>query len=131
MKNSLLIALLLHVFNAFPQAKGEAWFYAMDHTNKVVYLTELQEVVVEDKYNHANAWRQGFVELMGWQKRTPDTYLVSFNWMSKHHAKWYESEKQSRDFKIESFKKRGYNLKWISMPQPKNEENRPSKVSAQ
>ncbi|WP_461486228.1 hypothetical protein [Pedobacter sp.] len=127
----ILFFLMLNATKVFAQAKGEAWFYAMDNNNKVVYLTELQDVTVADKHNNPDAWRNGFAELMGWQSRVPSSYIISFNWMSKHHAKWYESEKQSRNSKIENFKQRGYALKWISMPIPKNPERQATKVSAQ
>lgn len=131
MRYFIFLASILFASNSWAQAKGEAWFYATDNINKVVYLTELQNVEVADKNNNPNAWRNGFVELMGWQKRTPDTYFISFNWMSKHHAKWYESELASRESKIKSFKTRNYTLKWINMPEPKNSEIKAARVSAQ
>lgn len=120
LKSILIILFLLCSIVSFAQAKGEAWFYALDHANKVMYVTELQYIVVEDKYNNPNAWRNGFVELMNWQNRTPSSYFVSFNWMSTNHSKWYASEKESREQKINAFKQKNYTLKWIDMPQPKN-----------
>ena len=113
------------------QAKGEAWFYAVDHTNKIMYLTELQNVDVADNHNNPDAWRNGFVELMGWQNRVPNTYFVSFNWMSTNNAKWYASEKESREQKINSFKNKGYSVKYISMPEPKNPPQKKYNVSGQ
>ncbi|WP_367754452.1 hypothetical protein [Flavobacterium sp. WC2430] len=118
----ILITALLMVLSvqSFSQAKGEAWFYATDFTNKTMYLTELQNVVIEEKYNNPDAWRYGFVELMGWQNRVPNTYFVAFKWMSTTNAKWYASEVESRNFKINDFKSKGYTIKYISMPAPKN-----------
>ncbi|WP_445713613.1 hypothetical protein [Flavobacterium sp.] len=131
MKLLLTTLLLIISTQSFSQAKGEAWFYAVDHTNKIMYLTELQNVVVADKHNNPDAWRNGFVELMGWQNRVPNTYFVSFNWMSTNNAKWYASEKESREQKISAFKNKGYSLQYISMPEPKNPPQKKYSASGQ
>ena len=112
------------------QAKGEAWFYAIDNTNKIVYITELEQITVPDNLNNNEAWRNGFVEQMDWQERSPGSYVISFNWMKSNHEKWYAFDVESRNNKIEAFKKK-YILKWIKMPTPKNPTRKPSGVSGQ
>lgn len=129
-KHTLFLFAILFAHSSFPQAKGEAWFYAQDNTNKILYITELEQVTVPDHLNNPDAWRNGFVEQMGWQDRASDTYVISFNWMKSNHEKWYASDVQSRNFYIEAFKKK-YTLKWIKMPTPKNPTRKPSGVSAQ
>lgn len=59
LKTILIAVFLLQSIVSFGQANGEAWFYALDHTNKVMYLTELQDKVVKDKYSNPDAWRNG------------------------------------------------------------------------
>ncbi|MFY7665671.1 hypothetical protein [Flavobacterium sp.] len=112
------------------QAKGEAWFYAIDNTNKIVYITELEQITVPDNLNNHEAWRNGFVDQMSWQELSPGSYVISFNWMKSNHEKWYASDVESRNNKIEAFKKK-YTLRWIKMPTPKNPTRKPSGVSGQ
>ena len=130
LKYTLFLFAILFANGIFAQAKGEAWFYAIDNINKIVYITELEQVTVLDNLNNPDAWRNGFVEQMGWQERSPDSYVISFNWMKSNHEKWYASDVESRNNKIEAFKKR-YTLKWIKMPTPKNPTRKPSNVSSQ
>lgn len=130
LKHTLFLFAILFANSIFAQAKGEAWFYAIDNINKIVYITELEQVTVPDNLNNPDAWRNGFVEQMGWQERSPDSYVISFNWMKTNNQKWYASDVESRNNKIEAFKKR-YTLKWIKMPTPKNPTRKPSSVSAQ
>ena len=130
LKHTLFLFAILFANSIFAQAKGEAWFYAIDNINKIVYITELEQVTVPDNLNNPDAWRNGFVEQMGWQERSPDSYVISFNWMKTNNEKWYASDVESRNNKIEAFKKR-YTLKWIKMPTPKNPTRKPSSVSAQ
>ena len=124
MRTLFLLSAFLFANSIFAQAKGEAWFYAIDNINKIVYITELEQVTVPDNLNNPDAWRNGFVEQMGWQERSPDSYVISFNWMKSNHEKWYASDVESRNNKIEAFKKR-YTLKWIKMPTPKNPTRKP------
>lgn len=130
LKHTLLLFTIITAHSVFAQAKGEAWFYAIDNVNKIVYITELEQVSVPDNLNNPDAWRNGFVEQMGWQERSPGSYVISFNWMKSNHEKWYASDVQSRNFYIEAFKKK-YTLKWIKMPIPKNPTRKPSNVSSQ
>ena len=81
LKHTLFLFAILFANSIFAQAKGEAWFYAIDNINKIVYITELEQVTVPDNLNNPDAWRNGFVEQMGWQERSPDSYVISFNWM--------------------------------------------------
>ena len=112
------------------QAKGEAWFYAIDNTNKIVYITELQQVTVADNLNNHQAWQDGFIEQMGWQDRSPGSYVIAFNWMKSNNSKWYASDVESRNSKLEAFKKK-YTLKWIAMPKPIIKSRKPASVSGQ
>lgn len=130
LKHTLLLFTIITAHSVFAQAKGEAWFYAIDNVNKIVYITELEQVSVPDNLNNPDAWRNGFVEQMSWQDRSPGSYVISFNWMKSNHEKWYASDVQSRNFYIEAFKKK-YTLKWIKMPTPKNPTRKPSNVSSQ
>ena len=130
MRTLFLLSAFLFAHFSLAQAKGEAWFYAIDNINKIVYITELEQVTVPDNLNNPDAWRNGFVEQMGWQERSPDSYVISFNWMKTNNEKWYASDVESRNNKIEAFKKK-YTLKWIKMPTPKNPTRKPSNVSSQ
>ena len=130
LKHTLLLFAILFANSSFAQARGEAWFYAIDNTNNIVYITELEQLTVPDNLNNPDAWRNGFVEQMGWQERSPGSYVISFNWMKSNHEKWYASDVQSRNFYIEAFKKK-FSLKWIKMPIPKNPTRKPSNVSSQ
>jgi len=130
LKHTLFLFAILFANSIFAQAKGEAWFYAIDNINKIVYITELEQVTVPDNLNNPDAWRNGFVEQMGWQERSPDSYVISFNWMKYKLCLEPQSDVESRNNKIEAFKKK-YTLKWIKMPTPKNPTRKPSSVSAQ